>query len=113
MAMKIACSVVVVNDAGEILLVREGDVRVHGKYNLPGGHSEDGESALDCARRELREETGLDLVPSGLLGVYRQGGRDQLCVCRACVGGSGGSAWVRRHSVVRMAIGGPYSESFP
>jgi len=52
--------------------VREADPRVHGKLNTPGGHVEEGESIADCAVRELREETGLDVVPEGILGVYLQ-----------------------------------------
>ena len=66
-----ASSVVVRNEKGEILLVQEADSRVRGKWNLPGGHAEDGESPLECAIRELHEETGLRVTPDGLLGIYR------------------------------------------
>ena len=61
----------VVRDAGgRILVVREGDPRAHGKANLPGGHMDRGETAANCAVRELREETGLTAKPLGLVGVY-------------------------------------------
>jgi ADP-ribose pyrophosphatase YjhB (NUDIX family) len=64
---------VVRDQGGKILFVREADPRVHGKLNLPGGHVEGCESVCQCAIRELREETGIDLVPARLLGVYVQG----------------------------------------
>lgn len=32
-----------------------------GEYGGPGGHLEFGESFIDCARRECREETGIEI----------------------------------------------------
>lgn len=45
-------------------------------FALPGGFVEVGESVEDAARREAREETGLDVRLSELLGVYSDPGRD-------------------------------------
>lgn len=45
-------------------------------YALPGGFIEEGESAESAAVREMREETGLDVELTGLLGVYSQPERD-------------------------------------
>jgi ADP-ribose pyrophosphatase YjhB (NUDIX family) len=47
----------------------------HG-WAIPGGFIEYGESAEDCAVREAKEETGLDVRLMGLLGVYSDPGRD-------------------------------------
>ena len=68
-----AASAAIQDQQGRLLLVREADPRVHGKYDLPGGHPEDGESPLECAVREVMEETGLSVEPSCLLGIYLQG----------------------------------------
>ncbi len=56
-----ASGVVIVGFRGdELLLLREFRMGVNQFiYNMPAGHSEAGESVEECAKRELREETGL------------------------------------------------------
>ncbi len=50
---------VVLLRGGEVLLVKRGKPPALGAWSLPGGKQELGETAEDCARRELLEETGL------------------------------------------------------
>ena len=50
--------VIVVNDKNEILLGKRAD---NGYWDYPAGSMELGESFEECARRETKEETGLDL----------------------------------------------------
>ena len=38
-------------------------------YTLPGGHVEPGESFVDAVRREMKEETGLDIINPRLAGI--------------------------------------------
>ncbi len=47
------------NPNGELLLTKTHKWR--GKYGVPGGHIELGESAIEAARREAKEETGLEI----------------------------------------------------
>jgi ADP-ribose pyrophosphatase YjhB (NUDIX family) len=47
----------------EVLLVRRATPPGVGQWSLPGGAQELGETAEDCARRELFEETGLSAGP--------------------------------------------------
>jgi len=58
---------VVVDAEDRIALVHRKD---NGLWALPGGGMELGESIEDCAVREVKEETGLDVKITGLIGVY-------------------------------------------
>ncbi|MBN1658642.1 MAG: NUDIX domain-containing protein [Anaerolineae bacterium] len=62
-------AVVVVEEAGRFLLVEEAKPSCHGTWFLPGGHVEPGETVLDAAAREAREEGGLEVALAGLLYV--------------------------------------------
>lgn len=53
--------VVLRNDAGQFLLVQEGKPSAYGLWNLPAGHVDPGETLLDAAVREAREETGYEV----------------------------------------------------
>lgn len=58
---------IVTDSDGRILLVHRVD---NGLWALPGGGMDLGESIEDCAIREVKEETGLDVELTGLVGVY-------------------------------------------
>lgn len=57
---KVAAGVYVFNKAGKIFLMR-GNAKFQNQYFVPGGHIDWGESAADCALREVKEETGLSI----------------------------------------------------
>lgn len=46
---------------GRVLLGRRKGAHGAGQWSFPGGHLEKGESILDCAQREVREECGLEI----------------------------------------------------
>ena len=65
--------VVIEIDGGIVLIERRNPP--HG-WALPGGFVDYGESVEDAARREMREETTLDVTLTALLGVYSDPTRD-------------------------------------
>jgi 8-oxo-dGTP pyrophosphatase MutT (NUDIX family) len=60
-------NVVVEDDARRILLIRRTD---NDNWALPGGAIDLGESLVQAAVRETKEETGIDCEITGLVGIY-------------------------------------------
>ena len=58
----------VVDEDGRVLLLERGDGE--GMWGFPGVAMEPGESAVEAMRREVHEEIGLEVEPTGLIGVY-------------------------------------------
>lgn len=56
------------NNEGEILLQKRSQAGEH--WGFPGGVMNLGESAEEAAIREIKEETGYDVIASELIGIY-------------------------------------------
>ena len=66
----LAVSAAIIHD-GRVLIVRRARPASGGLYTLPGGVVEAGEALKDAVRREVREETGLQIDPVALAD-YRE-----------------------------------------
>jgi 8-oxo-dGTP diphosphatase len=64
----------IVHRGGKILLLREskeyGDGCEAGRWDVPGGRIESGEMVRDGLKREVEEESGLDVRPGHILGIF-------------------------------------------
>jgi 8-oxo-dGTP diphosphatase len=65
---EVAVGAVVVRDR-RLLLIQRGRGVAVGRWSLPGGRVEPGEHLAEALRRELREETGLDVAVGELCGI--------------------------------------------
>ncbi|MFF0628957.1 NUDIX hydrolase [Streptomyces sp. NPDC004296] len=66
-SLVVAASAVVTDESGRVLLQRRQD---NDLWALPGGGMDMGDSLPGCAVREVKEETGLDVEITGLVGTY-------------------------------------------
>ena len=60
----------------KLLLVRRRKDPFKGCLSFPGGKVDEGEKVEDALKRELNEETSLDIEPTDILGVYSDPSRD-------------------------------------
>jgi ADP-ribose pyrophosphatase YjhB (NUDIX family) len=68
----VPCVGAVVHDPdGRLLLIRRGHPPHAGRWSLPGGRVETGESPEQAVEREVREETGLEVRAGALVGRVR------------------------------------------
>ncbi len=59
----------VVKKDNKILMVQEANEKYYGQWNFPAGHVDEGESIMEGAIREVKEETGCDVKLTGLLPI--------------------------------------------
>lgn len=70
MNIRLYASAFLVNERNDVLLVREAKEAMHGLWNFPGGHVEEGEEFADAAIRETFEETGLIVKALSLMRIF-------------------------------------------
>lgn len=64
-----ATRAVIRDQEGRILFIRRRD---NGLWAMPAGRQEPGESILDCLKREVKEESGLDVILATPMAIYSQ-----------------------------------------
>ena len=108
---------------GRVLLVRRGRPPFRGRWALPGGFCEWGETTEECCARETLEETGVTVSVGKLLGVYSDPKRDPrghtvtvLYAARPVRGEARGSddaaeaRWFMRKEIRRLAFAFDHGE---
>ena len=85
----VSVSGIVIDDHGRALLIRRRD---NHRWEPPGGVLELSEAIHDGLRREVREETGLDIEPIALSGVYKNMARAIVNLVFRCKITGGGLA---------------------
>ncbi|MGW2308664.1 NUDIX hydrolase [Actinomadura luteofluorescens] len=100
---------VVVDDQGRALLIQRRD---NGHWEAPGGILEQDEDIITGLRREVQEETGLEVTPIALTGVYKNMPRGIVALvfrCRADAGSlresdeTSAFRWVTADEVAELA----------
>ncbi|MET0772642.1 MAG: NUDIX hydrolase [Candidatus Limnocylindrales bacterium] len=69
---RLVVSTLPVTDAGDLVLLRRAIEPAYGTWAQPGGFLEADETAIQGAVRETLEETGLEVVPTAIVGLYSQ-----------------------------------------
>lgn len=67
---EVVCANVIRDESGRVCLVRESKPQALGRWSLPAGRAEAGESLRQGAAREALEETGFVVQVGQLIGIY-------------------------------------------
>lgn len=76
---KVAVAVIIADERGLLLQQREIEPR-RGLWTFPSGYVDRGEQVERAAEREIREELGLSVTLTHLLGVYSEPGNPVLLI---------------------------------
>ena len=77
---KVAVGTIIRTTDDRVVLVRRAIEPGYGLWVFPGGYVDRGEQVLDAARREAREECGLDVRIDELINVYSYGGTAPIII---------------------------------
>jgi len=80
---KVAVGTIIRDERGHLVLVRRAIEPGYGKWVFPGGYVDRGEEVIVAARREAREETGLEIRIDRLINVYSYPGRAPIIIVYA------------------------------
>jgi len=61
-----AARIIIENEVGEILMIKRAD---NNNWGIPAGSLEEGETIKDCIIREVKEETGLQIIDCQVIGI--------------------------------------------
>ena len=75
-ALTADCVVITKGEMPKLLLIQRGEEPYKGQWAFPGGFMEMDETTEQCAIRELKEETGLELSELHQIGAYSKVDRD-------------------------------------
>jgi ADP-ribose pyrophosphatase YjhB (NUDIX family) len=104
-----------------ILLVQRGKQPMKGFWSLPGGVLETGEHLAEAVKREVREETGLDVKPVAVVEIFERILRDPKgdpeyhyvlidYLCKVSGGDlqasddASGAAWIKRRDLKKYRV---------
>jgi 8-oxo-dGTP diphosphatase len=103
----VSVAAVIVDDDGRALLIRRRD---NGHWEPPGGVLELDEDITAGLRREVAEETGLDIEPTALTGVYKNMARGIVALVFRCRATGGVLATSSETAALRWAHGDEVAE---
>jgi 8-oxo-dGTP diphosphatase len=72
----VAVDAIILSEDNKVLLIKRTTEPFKGMYCLPGGYVGKEELLKDAIKREVKEETGLEIDPVAMLGVYDEIKRD-------------------------------------